>query len=178
MVYISAKLLESNGIVTFSTPKKKELNSPYEKPYENPWLTYCPTALDVKISDTINNFDYIHNDVLDNITAAIQSTNNHAINRQLLQQDPVFFPSNIENIISGEKFNFEDWTSTSVDLGLINNWTAKRYFGQGDIQDGYQKQFVFNSTTQCVDLIPQANNITLQFDLMKKEKSMIICLNT
>ena len=91
MVYISAKLLESNGIVTFSTPKKKELNSPYEKPYENPWLTYCPTALDVKISDTINNFDYIHNDVLDNITAAIQSTNNHAINRQLLQQDPVFF---------------------------------------------------------------------------------------
>lgn len=174
MVYISAKLLESNGIVTFSTPTKKKPKPVYDTTYKNPWLSYCPTALDVKIGNSIQNVDSIYNDVFSNVTAAIQSTNNAAINRQLIQYDPVFYSSNIENIISDEVINDQDWISTSVDLGVINEWTIKRYYGVGDIQPGYQKQFIFNSTNQCVDLFPQSNQILLQYDLTKDENAPII----
>ena len=173
-MYISAKLLESNGTVTFSTSKKHESTPFYEKPYENPLLTYCPTSLDVKVSDLIQNSNSLTNEVLDNVTAAIQSTKNSAINRQILQQDPVFFPSHLENIINNET-SYEDWVATSFDLGLINDWTKKRYFGKGDIEPGHQKQFIFNSTEQCVNLLPQSNQILLQYDLTKETTSLIIC---
>ena len=179
MVYISTKLLESNGIVTFSTPTKKEdvsiYDTPYKNPMLNPMLPYCPTALDVKIGNSIKKYNDVYNDVLGDVTAVIQSTKNAAINRQILEQDHVFYYSKIEDIVSDQK-NYEDWVTTSFDLGLINNWTAKRFFGQGDIQYGHQKQFVFKSTLECVDLIPQSNQIALQYDLTKDDNEpLIIC---